>query len=107
MSWPWKVIVPEVGCSEPAMILRSVVFPAPFGPIKPKIPRSSTWKLTSFRAVSPAKFFVRRSSLRMGATATPCAHEASCFVEHAHHSARLKQDNQNQQSTVQKKMELG
>src|SRR5579863_3804248 len=107
MLRPWKVIVPEVGCSEPAMILRSVVFPAPFGPIRPKIPRSSTWKLTSFSAASPAKFFVRRSSLRMGTTATPCAHEAGCLVEYAHHSAGLKQDNQDQQGTVEKKMELG
>ena len=37
MDWPAKVMVPWVGLSTPAMVIRVVVFPAPLTPINPTI----------------------------------------------------------------------
>ncbi len=34
--WPSKEISPELGCCAPEIRLKSVLFPAPFGPITPK-----------------------------------------------------------------------
>ena len=36
----------------PAMILRSVLLPEPFSPMRPKVSPFSTWKLTSASAVT-------------------------------------------------------
>jgi len=33
IRWPFSQISPEVGCSHPVTMLKSVVFPAPLGPI--------------------------------------------------------------------------
>ncbi len=35
--WPWNRICPSVGAKTPVMALKAVVFPAPFGPIRPRI----------------------------------------------------------------------
>ena len=48
-----KKIFPEEGFSAPAIILKVVVFPAPFGPIKPTISPSGTSKLTPRTAFKP------------------------------------------------------
>src|SRR6202043_4156605 len=88
------------------MTLSKVFFPAPFGPIRPKSPPSSTSKLTSFSAARPAKFLLMRSSLRMGATAAPRTRESNNLAEQSHYAARFKQDNQNQERTIQQQVEL-
>src|SRR5580704_3801568 len=87
-------------------MLSRVVLPAPFGPMRPNRPPSATSKLTSLTAASPAKFFERRSSLSMGANAGPRFHEAEQLIDQSKHSARLKQNNQNQQASVKQKVKL-
>src|SRR3990170_4788787 len=49
----------------PLTRFRSVVFPAPLGPISPRISTLATPKLTSFRAGAPPKYFVSCSPSRM------------------------------------------
>src|SRR5438552_6350567 len=96
-------MVPELGETEPAMMLKSVVFPAPLGPINPQIWPSSASKLTSFSAASPAKYLVRCSTDRSGGTFPPYSlnkPEPSCYAP------RLKENDCDQQCAVQKKMEL-
>src|SRR2546430_12737666 len=51
-SRPLNNTVPDVGRRAQAMMLNSVVFPAPLGPINPQICPSSVSKLTSFKARS-------------------------------------------------------
>jgi hypothetical protein len=46
-SWPSTRAVPEVGISSVISILMVVVFPAPFGPSRPKSSPSPISKLTS------------------------------------------------------------
>ena len=53
---------PESGASAPAIKLKSVVLPAPFGPITAKISPASTEKLTASTAVNPRKRFVTAST---------------------------------------------
>ena len=48
--------VPFVGAILPAMILKSVVLPAPFGPIKPVILPFSTSIVALSTALIPPKF---------------------------------------------------
>jgi hypothetical protein len=57
ISLPRKVTDPSVGGKTPVMILNSVVFPAPLGPITPLITPSSALKLTWDKAVKPANLF--------------------------------------------------
>src|SRR2546427_1916694 len=45
------------------MTLKSVVLPAPFGPMMPRRSPWRTWRLTSRTAVRPPKRFVTRSSV--------------------------------------------
>ncbi len=45
MSRPLNKILPELGLSEAEIRLKSVVLPAPFGPMSPMISPCSTWKL--------------------------------------------------------------
>src|SRR6202044_3514415 len=91
---PSNSIFPEVGLSEPAIRLRSVVLPAPFGPISPTSPPCSISKLTSFTAASPAKYRVTFFSLRMGANGTPRVKGAHKFFKQAQHASRFEQNNQ-------------
>ncbi len=46
MSSPPSVNRPSLGGKAPAMMLKSVVLPAPFGPMMPWIRRSSNWSET-------------------------------------------------------------
>ena len=59
MSLPSKRTVPLSERWFPVMRLKTVVFPAPFGPMSPTMAPSSTSKETSFTAISPPKDFVR------------------------------------------------
>ena len=52
-------MVPEVGATNPEIELNRVVFPAPFGPIKPTIEFGSIVRKTSSRARKPPNSTVR------------------------------------------------
>src|SRR5437870_4606173 len=100
-------MVPELGETEPAMMLKSVVFPAPLGPINPQIWPSSTSKLTSFNAASPAKYLVRRSTDRSGGTLPPYSlNKPAQPAQPSCYAPRLKENDHDQKRAVQKKMEL-
>ena len=79
-----KVFLPSIGCassraepssasSTPFSTLNSVVLPAPFGPMMPRISPSATEKLTSLTARSPPKARDSPSTWRSGAPAWPDA----------------------------------
>src|SRR6516225_9005872 len=70
-------------------------------------PRSSS-KLTSFKACSPAKSLLTRSRLRNGCTNPPSASQgAEPAIQQSVESRRFKQNNQNQQGTIDQQMQLG
>ena len=64
---------PEVGRSEPAMRLKSVVLPAPFGPMTPRISPSRSSSVTPSTALRPPKVF-----------------EIACVVEERGHCRRIR-----------------
>ena len=55
ISTPLKITVPTSPRAKPVMQLKSVVFPAPFGPIKDVTEWRFTSKLTSVSAFTPPK----------------------------------------------------
>ena len=55
MDLPSNRISPELGASVPLIRLTSVVLPAPFGPMTPRISPCCSVKQTSLTAISPAK----------------------------------------------------
>src|SRR5437588_7964137 len=55
ISRPWKRIEPAVGGKVPDSMLKIVLLPEPFGPIRPRISPLSTLKDTSLTAVNPPK----------------------------------------------------
>ena len=55
MSSPRNTICPALGFAVPVIRLSSVVLPAPFGPIRPRISPARTSKLTSLTAASAAE----------------------------------------------------
>ena len=57
---PKNSIAPALGVNRPVIRLNTVVLPAPFGPIKPKIPRSGIVKLTILQDLQAAKVFGNR-----------------------------------------------
>ena len=59
MRWPRKRISPDVGGSAPTRQEKSVVFPAPFGPMIPKTSPSATSKSMEASASNPPKRFER------------------------------------------------
>src|SRR6266498_3002903 len=62
---PWKRICPVVGTYRPASMLKNVVLPAPLGPIKLEMDRSSSAKSTSFTATRPPKRLVTPTADRI------------------------------------------
>lgn len=65
---PLKVIVPDDGWYAPATKLKSVDFPAPFGPISPTIEPESTSKEILLLAINPPK---RRDKLSISSIGPP------------------------------------
>lgn len=57
-SKPFTLAMPEVGLRIVQSMLITVVFPAPFGPSKPKISPDSTMMSSLSTAVNPLKHFV-------------------------------------------------
>src|SRR3954465_13097825 len=66
MSSPRNRTRPAVGGCMPVMTLKSVVLPAPFGPIRPVIVPGSTEKLAPLTAVTPPKRTVTSSTSSSG-----------------------------------------
>src|SRR5438445_11072072 len=66
MFLPPKWTFPLSGLSIPEMMLKSVVFPAPFGPISPRISPSARGKLTSISTTSPEKLLEMCETSRIG-----------------------------------------
>ena len=56
-SLPSNTVVPASGGVKPATISNSVVLPAPFGPMMPRISPSRTSRSTFWTALTPPKFF--------------------------------------------------
>ena len=54
-EFPWYVMVPATGVTNLEMALKSVVFPAPFGPMTPTISLACTVSDTPSRATTPSK----------------------------------------------------
>src|SRR5262249_23191943 len=62
---------PSLTLDVPLIMLMSVVFPAPLGPMRPRISRSCSSKFTAETATRPAKRLVSRRTARIGAI---CSH---------------------------------
>src|SRR6186713_613107 len=63
ISWPAKLIEPAVGTSVPDSMLKMVLLPEPFGPIRPRISPCSTRNDTLLTAVKPPKRFTKLSTV--------------------------------------------
>src|SRR5512140_254426 len=66
ISRPRNWIDPLLGASAPAIRLKVVLLPDPFGPIKPRISPSATSKETRSTALKPPKTLVIPLTLSMG-----------------------------------------
>ena len=64
ISSPANVMEPAVGTYMPAMQLKIVLLPEPFGPIRPRISPSSTSNETLETAVKPSNILVRPETER-------------------------------------------
>src|SRR3989442_14938746 len=64
MLAPWKVMVPLVGRYRPAMMLKKVVLPAPFGPMRLTIEPCGITKSMLETATSPPNCFVTARASR-------------------------------------------
>ena len=67
---PRKSMAPPVGSVRPAMTLKKVVLPAPFGPMRLTMAPAGTSKSTSRTATSPPNCFVIRRACRIASPAT-------------------------------------
>src|SRR5713226_8031762 len=72
ISLPLNQTWPELGLTNPVMILTAVVFPEPFRPIIPRIWFSATEKLTRSRALTPPKPF--ETSCRLSSSTSLSSH---------------------------------
>src|SRR5262250_948593 len=73
ICWPASRAEPSSGGSTPFNTLKSVVLPAPFGPMIPRIPPSAIEKLTSLTAFKPPNMRDTSSTSRSG----PCVRGAA------------------------------
>src|SRR4051812_18083345 len=72
ISRSWKRIEPDVGASVPDNILKIVLLPDPFGPIRPRISPCSTLNETLLTAVKPPKRFTSPLTSSMELRARGC-----------------------------------
>ena len=70
MSWPSKMMVPEVGGKNPLIRLKKVVLPAPFGPMMAHSSPLATFSETSRTATRLPKRLV---TLLISRTFMPCS----------------------------------
>src|SRR5439155_22282737 len=69
---PSKRMSPESGVYRRVMTLNAVVFPAPFGPIRPTISPTATSSDTPSSATMPPKRLLTLSTSRRGTGGLPC-----------------------------------
>src|SRR5262249_54574629 len=81
ISLPAKRIEPAVGCRLPAIRLKAVLLPQPFGPIRPRISPSRTSKDTSLTARNPPK--------RLQSPSTASIGDYMSYLVQLHSSARV------------------
>src|SRR5437660_12655347 len=91
MSLPWRWTLPPEGRKAPVITLKSVVFPAPLGPMKPQICFSGISKLTSLSAATPPKYLVRALTFRI---ATWSPKKPKQFLQQAGQTIGFQQDDQ-------------
>src|SRR5205823_14473096 len=77
----------------PETMLKSVVLPAPFGPMMARRSPESTERVTSLRTSRPAKFLQTRSRLSSPTHPPrlhprPDTHDAAAHEQHEHHEQR-------------------
>ena len=77
MLVPLKAIRPLVGVYRPAIMLKNVVLPAPFGPIRLTMERSSMLKSTELTATKPPKRLVTPWAMSSSATMAQARTEAA------------------------------
>src|SRR3954452_21538321 len=77
ISAPSNITEPEVGAKVPESMLKIVLLPEPFGPIRPRISPCSTLNDTLLTAVKPPKRFTRPSTT---STAVPSFYRDRLFV---------------------------
>src|SRR5450755_4615635 len=77
ISAPAKMIDPAVGVSVPESMLKIVLLPEPFGPIRPRISPRSTLNDTLLTAVNPPNRFIRPSTT---STTVPSSVQDHLFV---------------------------
>src|SRR5438309_5248901 len=77
ISRPSKRIEPAFGASVPESMLKIVLLPEPFGPIRPRISPRSTVNDTLLTALKPPKRFTRPSTT---STAVPSLSRDHLFV---------------------------
>src|SRR5437763_9340989 len=99
ISCPWKRTEPALGGSAPAIRLKVVLLPEPFGPMRPRISPSATSKETFLTARKPSKSFVSPATLSTfrqlyrGAVREDlraARHEFRRVVAHGNHGVRAQ-----------------
>src|SRR5271165_609230 len=110
MSRPAKTTRPALGRKIPAISAKSVDFPAPLGPISPRISRSATPKSTSRTAHRPPKRFVRprpasnASAIRARSPDRPRARPEA--VDQAEDATRFEEHDRHQEQTEGQQVEI-
>src|SRR5690242_20784205 len=79
-SWPSNAIEPAVGGNVPESMLKIVLLPDPFGPIRPRISPFSTLNDTLLTARKPPNRFTRPSTTSTGAPSAPFPLKDNLFV---------------------------
>src|SRR5579872_529337 len=103
MSLPRRRTLPAEGRTAPEITLKSVVLPAPLGPMNPQICFSGTSKLTSFKAATPPKYFVSAWTSRIF-TLSPKKLKQS--MEQPNQTIWLQQNDEYQQQSIEEEMNL-
>src|SRR6478736_5909585 len=80
MSSPWNSIVPVLGAKSPEMTLKSVVFPAPFGPRIARLSPCAISRSTSRTAWSPPNRRPIPRRRRIGSACSGAAASVTCYL---------------------------
>src|SRR5580765_1836135 len=110
MRSPEKRTSPELAWIDPTRQEKRVVFPAPLGPMTPKISPSETEKSTPERASSPSYRFTSPSTSRTASAGVGhrprrgARHGAPEPVEEAEQSLRFEEHHEDEHSAVEKEV---
>src|SRR5215472_2232522 len=92
-SRPRNLTRPADGRNVPVITLKSVVFPAPLGPMKPQMCFSGMSKLTSFNAATPPKYLLRVVTSRIFTT-SPGLQDSFQPAQQSHQAVGFKKNDQ-------------